>query len=446
MPPGEELLYYIVEPEDKKPISPFLFEKWVKGAVGSIHSCKSIRDGFAIITSPAKATNLQEIMCGERKMLVKEHPFLNSKQGLVKVDNFKAASDNEILEELKSQAVIGIRRITVPVPVKVGEKPEYRENGLYILTFKKPTLPKRILVGLESIPVENYYPAPMRCVGCQRYGHKIKMCRNPPACGRCAEGHQTRDCKNTIVNCIHCEKPHSTTDRNCAKYSAEKAIIKYAVDNNLSFVEARRICTPQSQSNNYAAVVRNQSEIDDLKQQLAQMADTIKRQQRTIDQLLNLSTATSSTHPITTLINQPAQDRLILQQQMQSAQQLTSKRQRTDMETAQPPHQSPSKQFMDFAPTNPTTSIQTTTSSFNPTNNQLPMTTINETPQTNNTSTNQPQSTATERLDDDETMEYENQKVTCINIDELNPEQLKQLKDAFATASQSSKGNKSKKK
>ncbi|MES1920553.1 hypothetical protein MHBO_002214, partial [Bonamia ostreae] len=65
--------------------------------------------------------------------------------------------------------------------------------------------------------------SPIRCFNCQRYGHFSKLCPNNARCCKCGKDHNTIDCKETIVKCIHCDKNHKANDKICKKYIEEKA-------------------------------------------------------------------------------------------------------------------------------------------------------------------------------------------------------------------------------
>jgi hypothetical protein len=43
-----------------------------------------------------------------------------------------------------------------------------------------------------------------RCFNCKGYNHKADDCKNKKACAKCAEDHDTKDCKNATEKCINC--------------------------------------------------------------------------------------------------------------------------------------------------------------------------------------------------------------------------------------------------
>lgn len=56
------------------------------------------------------------------------------------------------------------------------------------------------------------------CYNCQRFGHHSSTCTMSPRCMKCAEGHQTRDCKKpkgTPCTCCNCGGSHPSSHRGC---------------------------------------------------------------------------------------------------------------------------------------------------------------------------------------------------------------------------------------
>ncbi|KAM4060434.1 hypothetical protein HRG_002005 [Hirsutella rhossiliensis] len=57
---------------------------------------------------------------------------------------------------------------------------------------------------------------PIQCFNCQEMGHKAFSCKKPQRCGRCAKAeHHHRECKETVLKCVPCGRPHESYSRNC---------------------------------------------------------------------------------------------------------------------------------------------------------------------------------------------------------------------------------------
>lgn len=66
-----------------------------------------------------------------------------------------------------------------------------------------------------------------RCYRCHKYGHLAATCKKPEVCGRCAENHETKNCKAEIINfkCVNCSGNHSSGHISCPEQV--KAVKRY---------------------------------------------------------------------------------------------------------------------------------------------------------------------------------------------------------------------------
>jgi hypothetical protein len=160
-------------------------------------------------------------------------------------------SEEEILAELKPQEVSGVRRISFPK----GER-RIPTNTL-VITFSTIHLPKTIKVGYLLVKVQVYIPNPMRCFGCQRFGHHETKCRSDiRRCKKCGEDedfHSEFNCPNKL-KCVNCNGPHEVTSKECPEWKKEKEVLKVKYTQNISFPEARKIVNEK-----YTAISKQQS-------------------------------------------------------------------------------------------------------------------------------------------------------------------------------------------
>ena len=109
------------------------------------------------------------------------HKTLNSCKGVIRCQDFAPCTDDEILENLKSQGVTDVRNI------QVRRNGVVRRTYTYVLTFNTPILPKKIKAAYLSVNVEVYIPNPLRCYKCQVFGHHEDHCLKKAICANCGE-------------------------------------------------------------------------------------------------------------------------------------------------------------------------------------------------------------------------------------------------------------------
>ena len=118
---------------------------------------------------------------------------------------------------------------------------------MYVLTFMSELCPPSIKVGYCSYKIDKYYPNPLRCGKCCRWGHSASSCRSGIVCSFCSQrGHSKETCQSPTPQCINCGEAHSSLSKTCRAYLTEKSICHTAVDMNVSFKDARRIMQSQS--------------------------------------------------------------------------------------------------------------------------------------------------------------------------------------------------------
>ncbi|GBM26219.1 hypothetical protein AVEN_76307-1 [Araneus ventricosus] len=181
---------------------------------------------------------------GNIKVKASPHHTLNYSKGVISESEFQRDLEEDLLECLKDQNAIAVKRITI------------KRNGQtfptkhLILTFNNPTLPKSVKIAYINCPVKPYIPDPIRCFKCQKFGHTITACRgNKENCARCSlPDHNSQTCKSTTPKCFNCSGEHPSFSRSCPRYKLEKEIQTIKITKKISFQEARKIVldrTPQ---------------------------------------------------------------------------------------------------------------------------------------------------------------------------------------------------------
>ncbi|GBN27423.1 hypothetical protein AVEN_131164-1 [Araneus ventricosus] len=199
--------FFVIERISKKNetfhgVSPFLVEKAITGSVGHVKSTRKLRSGDLLVEveSPKQAKEISKIKSlSTIPVTVKPHATLNSSKGVISCGELLNESEEKITEELNSQGVIHVRRITI------RRDGQLLNTKHLILTFDPNKLPEHIKAGYMRLSVRIYIPNPLRCFKCQRFGHSKTSCRGTLTCARCAEvGHESTDCTRT-------EKQYSST-------------------------------------------------------------------------------------------------------------------------------------------------------------------------------------------------------------------------------------------
>ncbi|KAG7189882.1 hypothetical protein KM043_018857, partial [Ampulex compressa] len=237
-------------------ISPFIIDTCLSSAIGPCKNVKKIHDGLLVetLTGEQSLKLLKLRKFHEFDVEVIPHATLNHSKGVITCSDLLNCSEDEILQGLKPQGIINVKRIL-----------SKREGTLvptasHILTFNKDTLPKNVKAGFHHLTVKPYFPPPMRCYNCQRYGHTATRCTKSQICICGNQLHQGTPCPVPII-CIHCNGNHPASSRLCPAYKEEAAIQRIKTLEKLSYVEAKRkvrLECPKNR-NTYATVTANEA-------------------------------------------------------------------------------------------------------------------------------------------------------------------------------------------
>ncbi|GBN17300.1 hypothetical protein AVEN_131247-1, partial [Araneus ventricosus] len=213
-------------------VSPFLVEKGITSSVGEVKSTKKLRSGDLLVEveSPKQAKQIAKLnSLSTIPVTVNPHATLNSSKGVISCGELLNESAEKITEELSSQGVTHVRRITI------RRDGQLLNTKHLILTFDSAKLPEHIKAGYMRLSVRTYIPNPLRCFKCQRFGHSKTSCRGTLTCARCAEvGHESNDCTRTekCVNSRKLVKSQTPTPGNSYVSVAKKSISAPSADSN----------------------------------------------------------------------------------------------------------------------------------------------------------------------------------------------------------------------
>ncbi|GBN22876.1 hypothetical protein AVEN_178123-1 [Araneus ventricosus] len=236
-------------------VSPFLVEKALTSSIGDAKSTKKLRSGDLLVEveSSKQAKEITKLKSlSTIPITVKPHATLNSSKGVISCGELLNESEEKITEELKSQGVTHVRRITI------RRDGQLLNTKHLILTFDSNKLPEHIKAGYMRLSVRTYIPNPLRCFKCQRFGHSKTSCRGTLTCARCAEvGHESTDCTRT-EKCVNCKGEHTSFSRNCFAWKQEKEIISTKIKNQISYQEARKLIKSRTPTpgNSYVSAVK----------------------------------------------------------------------------------------------------------------------------------------------------------------------------------------------
>ncbi|GBM45874.1 hypothetical protein AVEN_54678-1 [Araneus ventricosus] len=157
-------------------------EKAISGYLGEIPSVRKLRSGDLLVEVSSqkqaqiiiKLNNLASI-----PVTVTPHASLNFSKGVVSCGELLNTSIEEIADKLKSQGVTHVRRISMR---KGGQLLDTKH---LVLTFHGSKIPESIKAGYMKLAVRHYFPNPLRCFKCQRFGHSKASCHAHlrPLCG-----------------------------------------------------------------------------------------------------------------------------------------------------------------------------------------------------------------------------------------------------------------------
>ena len=121
-------------------LSPFAVQKGFQAIAGTLKSTKRLRDGSFLVKCSRKteAENLLKALnFVDRPVHVSVHKTLNSSRGVIRCRELSDKSEIEIRDELKTQGVVEVHRLTVKKEGKV-----IPTNTLFLTT--DPTYQKKL--------------------------------------------------------------------------------------------------------------------------------------------------------------------------------------------------------------------------------------------------------------------------------------------------------------
>ena len=249
------------ENEPLTKLSPFAVEKAILGRYGTVKKVTKMKSGSLLIeASRAKQSRMIRDTTNFLNIDVRATPHrsLNSSKGVIRDHgrDLYDMSEADIVMELREQGVEEVSRFILK---KDGK--EIKTNTLFV-TFRTPTPPEKIKIGYYNVTVNLYIPNPLRCFGCQEFGHSRKFCKKAPKCWKCGrEGHEGGECTSDSLCCVNCKGDHYSSSKTCPVWILENEIQRVKAEKKLTYGEARRLVKESSPSptpapSSYANAVR----------------------------------------------------------------------------------------------------------------------------------------------------------------------------------------------
>ena len=213
-------------------ISPFKIKKIIESTAGTPKMVKTLRNGNIIVevSRESQSSNLLAMKSFDNiPVIVEPHKTLNSSRGILRCQELKMCTEEEIIEELRSRNVYNAKKL------QITKNQQRITTNTVCLTFSTPDLPKFIHVGYLKVAVTPFIPNPLRCFRCQAFGHTKFNCRKSPICANCGEqDHCQNDekCQKT-PKCTNCGQDHPSYSAQCKVWKDEKEICSNATSHSL---------------------------------------------------------------------------------------------------------------------------------------------------------------------------------------------------------------------
>lgn len=244
-------------------VSPFLIYKLVSQTFGSVSGLSKMSNGSLLIEASSGEQSdriLKSKSLGEFAVDAELHKTLNSSRGMITCFDLENSTDDEILEGLKDQGVIAVRKFFRKKKSSNGSVEGMEFTGSVMLTFNRPEIPSSIQAAFYKLRVRPYVPAPLRCFKCQKFGHSAARCKSERDICVCGyQSHSPNPCPSP-PKCPNCEGPHSSVSKDCIEYKIEKEIQKMKTElKDLTFRQARALVNSTSYAwrGSYSSAVKS---------------------------------------------------------------------------------------------------------------------------------------------------------------------------------------------
>lgn len=232
-------------------LCPFIVGKSMQDLVGEIENTTTEANGMKYVLRVRDAGQVRKLLSMKKlfngtAVTVELHPVFNKRRCLISCREIQNKTEQELMEWLAKDGVVGVKRITRMQDGKPVNTPTV------ILTLNGTAVPEHIKVGPLRIKTRMYIPDPMICYKCFNYGHSKLRCKGAAKCRNCSKTHDLEGECNAAPFCQHCQGAHGPANRSCPVYAMEKEIVRLRFTKGISQEEAKKQI--QSGGGSYAAV------------------------------------------------------------------------------------------------------------------------------------------------------------------------------------------------
>ena len=239
--PSDIKQIYMVSTDSQRKLTacnPIKLKTEIDSICGPVEELSYQRNGSLLITvannlqinNIIKAENLPSLNISIKSTIAWNHKFT---YGKIYAPELLEDSLAEILDMLSCHRVVAVR--------KLFNDSNRQHIPLYVLTFLGQ-IPPSMKVGYVKYKIDKYYPSPLRCKKCWRFGHTKNNCRNKETCSYCSStNHIASQCDAEAPKCINCRDTHESLSNNCSFLTAEREICSVTADRGISFKEARAL-------------------------------------------------------------------------------------------------------------------------------------------------------------------------------------------------------------
>lgn len=152
-------------------VSPFLVEKVIQSYCGEVVEVKKSRDGKILVTvkNDKQGKSLEKIskygITDGISVKVYEHKTLNYSKVIVFSHDLKNENDAELSGKLANQGIVEVNQI------RKGKDKDSTPTGIFVLKVRGMVPPKKVKIGYLVLETRPWYPNPLRCFVCLKFGH-----------------------------------------------------------------------------------------------------------------------------------------------------------------------------------------------------------------------------------------------------------------------------------
>ena len=130
-------------------LSPFVIQKVLQGIAGEPKSIKKLTRSNQLLIEVSRKAHAENLLRTQKfhdlKVRVFPHSSLNSPRGVIRCPDLRGCSEQETLEEMKTQGVTAVKRF------RVRKDGQLKDTNTFVFTFNTPVLPCLLPVKLRSL-------------------------------------------------------------------------------------------------------------------------------------------------------------------------------------------------------------------------------------------------------------------------------------------------------